>query len=65
MTKHNGLSCEKDRPSANNGRIDLDKISTYEINGKTFIVEPVFNKTSNDTVDTILVRLMREECANN
>ena len=39
----------------------------YEINGKTFVVEPYYKDNSdsaNETVDAILLRLMKEdECA--
>lgn len=39
----------------------LDKTSTYKVNGKTFIVEPVFQKDGHDTLGTILMRLMRAD----
>ena len=39
------------------GKNAIDKISTYKVDGKTFIVQP----EGPDTIGTILLRLMRAE----
>lgn len=43
------------------GKNAIDKVSTYKVNGKTFIVQPVFQPEGQDTIGTILLRLMRAE----
>ena len=43
------------------GKNAIDKVSTYKVNGKTFIVQPVFQPEGPDTIGTILLRLMRAE----
>lgn len=43
------------------GKNAIDKVSTYKVNGKTFIVQPVFQPEGQDTIGTILLRLMRGE----
>lgn len=43
------------------GKNTIDKVSTYKVNGKTFIVQPVFQPEGQDTIGTILLRLMRAE----
>lgn len=48
----------KERPTheAENGLIE--EITSYQIQGKTFIVEPVFPKEGKETLGSILLRLM-------
>lgn len=48
-------------PPGASGRNHLDNTSTYKVDGKTFIVEPVFQKDGHDTLGTILMRLMRAD----
>jgi hypothetical protein len=48
-------------PPGVSGRNRLDKTSTYKVDGKTFIVEPVFQTEGHDTLGTVLVRLMRAD----
>ncbi len=43
------------------GRNHLDKSSTYKVDGRTFIVEPVFQMDGRDTLGTILIRLMKAD----
>lgn len=43
------------------GKNAIDKVSTYKVGGKTFVVQPVFRSESQDTIGTILLRLMRAE----
>ena len=33
----------------------------YEIDGKTFIVKPIFKENSNESVTSILVKLLKSE----
>lgn len=39
----------------------LGTITNYEISGRTFIVQSVFQKDSTETFGTILLKLMKEE----
>ncbi len=48
-------------PSGTSGRNRIDKTSTYKVDGKTFIVEPVFQTEGHDTLGTVLIRLMRAD----
>jgi hypothetical protein len=48
-------------PPGASGRNRLDKTSTYKGDGKTFIVEPVFQADGRDTLGTILMRLMKAD----
>ena len=50
--------CSSEQPGAS-GQNSLKDITTYTIKGKTFIVEPVFKEDSQETLGTILMRLMR------
>ena len=43
------------------GKNAIDKVSTYKVDGKTFIVQPVFQPEGQDTIGSILLRLMRAE----
>ena len=51
----------KEHPTheAENGLIE--ETTSYQIQGKTFIVEPVFPKESKETLGSILLRLMTAE----
>lgn len=39
----------------------LEQTSTYEVNGKAFIVTPVFQKECAETLGSILYKLMKSE----
>jgi len=39
----------------------LSKETTYQINGKSFIVTPVFRTDSSETLATVLMKLMTAE----
>lgn len=54
-------ACNSNIPPGVSGRNRLDETSTYKVDGKTFIVEPVFQKDGHDTLGTILIRLMRAD----
>jgi len=43
------------------GRNPLEDISTYKVSGKTFIVEPRFKESGDETIGTILLRLMKAD----
>ena len=53
--------CNNNIPPGFSGRRRLDKTSTYKVDGKTFIVEPVFQTEGHDTLGTILIRLMKTD----
>ncbi len=52
---------ENNIPPGASGRNRLDKTSTYKVDGKTFIVEPVFQTDGRDTLGTVLMRLMKAD----
>ena len=54
-------ACNSNIPPGASGRNRLDKPSTYKVNGKTFIVEPVFQTEGHNTLGTILMKLMRAD----
>jgi hypothetical protein len=39
----------------------LNKTTTYEVAGRQFVVEPVFDEASTDTIGTILLKLIAEK----
>ncbi|MDR2655379.1 MAG: transposon-encoded TnpW family protein [Oscillospiraceae bacterium] len=43
------------------GQNPLEDTRTYNVQGKTFIVEPVFKEDAKDTVATILLRLIQSD----
>lgn len=44
-------------------RESLEKVSTYDIKGKRFLVQPVFKEDGKETLGTILLRLMTAHIA--
>lgn len=38
--------------------VKLDETTTYAVENMTFIVQPVFKEKSNDTLGSVLLRLM-------
>ena len=49
----------KMKPSASNN--PLERTSAYQVNGKSFIVTPVFRQDSYETLGSVLVTLMRTD----
>ena len=39
-----------------------EETTTYHIDGRSFVVKPVFKDDSTNTFGTILLRLMRADC---
>ena len=39
----------------------LDVPSTYSVEGRTFVVQPVFQETGDTTIATLLLNLMRAD----
>ena len=39
----------------------LEETTTYHIEGRSFVVEPVFKEESPDTLGSVLLRLMKSE----
>jgi len=62
------LDCPKPKDNAKtpgtSGQTPLEDIRTYTIQGKTFIVEPIFKKNAKETVGTILLRLIQSDNGN-
>lgn len=46
------------------GRSPFEKASQYQVDGKVFMVEPVFQTSGNETIGTILVKLMQADVGN-
>lgn len=61
MKRTKTTACNGNLPPGTSGRNRLDKTSTYKVDGKTFIVEPVFQKDGLDTLGSILMRLMKAD----
>lgn len=61
MKNTKSSACNSNIPPGVSGRNRLDKTSTYKVDGKTFIVEPVFQTEGHDTLGTVLIRLMRAD----
>ena len=40
----------------------LEEATTYHIDGRSFVVKPVFKDDSTNTFGTILLRLMQADC---
>lgn len=43
------------------GRSPFEKASKYQVDGKVFMVEPVFQESGNETIGTILIKLMQAD----
>lgn len=43
------------------GQFPLEDTRTYTVQGKTFIVEPVFKEGAKETVGTVLLRLIQSD----
>lgn len=59
---------EKKLPEGNNEHINpspLEERTTYHIEGRSFVVQPVFKKENANTLGAILLRLMQADCENN
>ncbi len=58
---------EKKLPEGNQEHIDqspLEERTTYHIEGRSFIVQPVFKKENANTLGAILLRLMQADYEN-
>ena len=58
---------EKKLPEGNNEHINqspLEERTTYHIEGRSFVVQPVFKKENANTLGVILLRLMQADCEN-
>ena len=59
---------EKKLPEGNHEHINqspLEERTTYHIEGRSFVVQPVFKKENATTLGAILLRLMQADCENN
>ncbi|ADU26189.1 hypothetical protein [Ethanoligenens harbinense] len=48
-------------PPGTNGRSPFERASRYQVDGKAFMVEPFFQISGNETIGTILVKLMQAD----
>ena len=56
---------EKKLPDLNQNHINespLEETTTYHIEGRSFVVQPVFKKENANTLGAILLRLMQADC---
>lgn len=51
----------QDNTPGTSGQNPLEDTRTYNVQGKTFIVEPVFKSEAKETVGTILLRLIQSD----
>ena len=40
----------------------LDQETTYQVNGRSFVVQPVFKQEHDNSLGAILLRLMQADC---
>lgn len=52
------------RPPGVSGHNPFEKSSKYRVDGKIFMVEPVFQESGSETIGTILVKLMQADAGN-
>ena len=43
----------------------FDQETTYHVNGRSFVVQPVFKQENANSLGDILLRLMQADCENN
>ncbi len=63
MGNAKSTSCEKRKLPDLSDQNHLAQKSIYQVDGKTFVVEPVFKPDAMETVGTILVNLMRTDAS--
>jgi hypothetical protein len=51
------------KPPIKDGKA-MNAPATYIIEGKTFIAEPVFKSEGRETIGTVLIKLMKNDCEN-
>ena len=61
MSKEVKFSTRRGQSPGLSGRTISDEAATYEVDGRHFIVQPVFSQTAGETIGSILVRLMRAD----
>jgi hypothetical protein len=49
------------KPPTKDGKT-MNAPATYIIEGKTFIAEPVFRNEGQETIGTVLIKLMKNDC---
>lgn len=49
------------RPPGGSRRNPFEESSKYRVDGKIFMVEPVFQESGSETIGTILVKLMQAD----
>jgi hypothetical protein len=57
----NSNTTNRDNAPGTSGQNPLEDTRTYTVQGKTFVVEPVFKNEAKETVGTILLRLIQSD----
>ena len=52
---------QKSKNPGVSGRNRLEDSTTYKVGGRTFIVEPRFKQSGDETISTILIRLIKSD----
>lgn len=61
FTMNNSNKSNNGKMSGVAGQNPLEDTRTYSIQGKTFVVEPVFKEGAKETVGTVLLRLIQSD----
>lgn len=60
----NATSKTRVTPPKNQSLAALHRKSTYQVQGKKFIVTPIFAQTGSETLGSVLLKLMKNEITN-
>ena len=63
MERNQTIPNKKETLPGASGRDSLEKVSTYRVDGKKFIVTPVFQKDGCESFGSLLMRLMKADIA--
>ena len=55
------MNCTESVAPVATGQMQNETVQ-YVVDGKTFIVEPIFKDTSNESIGTLLMKLMKSDC---
>ncbi|MEG2383585.1 MAG: hypothetical protein RR879_05815 [Hydrogenoanaerobacterium sp.] len=48
-------------PPDTSGQNEIESTSSYSVEGRTYIVKPVFKESSSETISSILMKLMQAD----
>ncbi len=60
--ENNAAPSSANQPGAS-GQNNMNKVSTYTVDGRRFIVTPVFQENGRESFGSILMRLMKADVA--